>query len=220
MKKVRKARYYCIEGLDGAGKSTHCKKLVEHLRNRGFKVLLTKEPGTIHAPLTMELRGIMLDVKHEQQMTPAAREFISQAIRSIHIDKVIVPALQEYDYIIQDRGVLSGLCYGHVCGNTHLFLSQLAAEACRGVNCHWHDLYDKVIYMRVDPATGLLSAQNTKQEFAAGDVIEAKGKEFMYKVRKDMDEMVHAFPHCTIEMDGKTIDENFNEILRNIDLGV
>lgn len=216
---MRKAKYFCFEGTEGSGKTTHTAKLAKYLQDKGFKVLLTKEPGTPHAPLTMELRGIMLDAKYEAQMTVAAREFISQAIRSIHIDKVIVPALEEYDYIIQDRGILSGLCYGHACGNSHLFLSQLASETCRNVGCDWHDLYDKVIYMRVDPAVGLLSAQKTKQEFAAGDAMEAKGSEFMRKVRKDMDNMVSAFPHCTIDMEGKTVDENFNEILRNLGLG-
>lgn len=216
---MRKAKYLCFEGTEGSGKTTHTAKLVKYLQDKGFKVLLTKEPGTPHAPLTMELRGIMLDAKYEAQMTVSAREFISQAIRSIHIDKVIIPALQEYDYIIQDRGILSGLSYGHACGNSHLFLSELAAATCRNLKCDWHDVYDQIIYMRVDPAAGLLSAQKAKQEFAAGDAMEAKGSEFMHRVRKDMDEMVHAFPHCTIDMEGKTVDENFNEILRNLHLG-
>lgn len=216
---MRKAKYLCFEGTEGSGKTTHTTKLVKYLQDKGFKVLLTKEPGTPLAPLTMELRGIMLDAKYESQMTVAAREFISQAIRSIHIEHVIVPALDQYDYIIQDRGILSGFAYGHACGNGHLFLSQLAAEACRAAKCDWHDLYDKVIYLRNDAAKGLARAKLAKQEFAAGDAIEAKGNEFMLRVAKDMNEMVHAFPHCTIDMEGKTVEENFNEILRNIGLG-
>ncbi len=215
----RKAKYICFEGTEGSGKSTHTTKLVKYLQDKGFKVLQTKEPGTPLAPLTMELRGIMLDAKHESQMTATAREFISQAIRSIHIEKVIIPALQEYDYIIQDRGILSGISYGHACGNQHLFLAQLASEACKNTSADWHELYDKVVYLRVDPEVGLLSAQAAKKEFAAGDAIEAKGSEFMRIVRKDMDGMVHAFPHCTIDMEGKTVEENFNEILRQLDLG-
>lgn len=215
----RKAKYICFEGVEGSFKTTHVAKLTEFLRAKGFKVLTTKEPGTTHVSLTMELRGIMLDAKHESQMTPVARELISQAIRSIHIDKVIIPALQEYDYIIQDRGILSGFCYGHICGNSHLFLSQLASEVCRNTKCSWHDLYDKVIYLKNNPVKGLELARQTKQEFAAGDAIETRGNEFMLGVAKDMDQMVHAFPHCIINVEGKTVDENFNEILRNIVIG-
>lgn len=216
---MRKAKYLCFEGTEGAGKSTHTKKLADYLTAKGYKVLLTKEPGTPLVPLTMELRKVMLDATYDSQLTVPARELISQAIRSVHIDKLIMPALSEYDYIIQDRGILSGMAYGHACGNNHLFLNHLAAEVCKNADRSWHDLYDKVIYLKVDPAVGLLSAQKAKQEFAAGDAIEAKGNDFMRQVRKDMDEMVHAFPHCTINMEGKTVEENFKEILRNIGLG-
>ncbi len=215
----RRAKYFCLEGTEGSGKSTHTARLVKHLQDKGFKVLQTKEPGTPLAPVTMDLRGIMLDAKHESQMTVAAREFISQAIRSIHIEKVILPALEEYDYIIQDRGILSGLTYGHACGNSHLFLAQLASEVCAKVPGDWHNLYDKVIYLKNDAAKGLARAKQAKQEFADGDAMEAKGDQFMMQVAKDMDEMVHAFPHCTINVEGKTVEENFTEILRNLNLG-
>jgi len=214
-----KAKYYVIEGVEGSGKSTHTKKLASYLENNGFKVLLSKEPGTPLAPLTMELRGVMLDAKHEEQMTVPARELISQAIRSIHLEKVIIPAFDNYDYIIQDRGILSGLAYGHQCGNSHWDLNQLASMVTRVSGSNWHDLYSKVIYLKGDPAKGLARALNAKQEFAAGDAMEAKGSDFMSRVAKDMDEMVQAFPHCIINMEGKTVEENFNEILRNIGLG-
>lgn len=217
---MRKAKYICFEGTEGSFKTTNAAKLAKYLEDKGYKVLLTKEPGTPHAPLTMELRGIMLDAKHESQMTAPAREFISQAIRSIHIEKVIVPALKEYDFIIQDRGILSGICYGHACGNSHLFLAQLASEVCHNVGVDWHELYDKVVLLRNNAAVGLARAESSKREFETGDAIEARGVEFMLRVAKDMDEMVHAFPHCTIDVEGKTVDENFAEILRQLDLGV
>src|SRR5512135_1519125 len=100
---MRKAKYICFEGTEGSFKTTNAVMLAKYLEGKGYKVLLTKEPGTPLSPLTMELRGIMLDAQYESQMTMVAREFISQAIRSIHIEKIILPALQEYDFIIQDR---------------------------------------------------------------------------------------------------------------------
>lgn len=216
---LRKARYFVFEGVDGSGKTTHCKKLAEYLRTKGFRVLETKEPGSPLAPLTMELRGVMLDAKHESQMTVVAREFISQAIRSIHIEKVIIPALQEYDFIIQDRGILSGLSYGHVCGNQHLLLAQLAYEVCKNTGRDWSELYDNVIYLKNNVIKGLATAKESKKEFTSGDAIEAKGNDFMLKVAKDMEQMVSAFPHCIIDVEGKTVDENFKEILRHLNLG-
>lgn len=213
---MRKAKYLCLEGTEGSGKSTHTAKLVRYLTEKGYKVLQTKEPGTTLAPLTMTLRGIMLDGAYEGQITVPARELISQAIRSIHIEKVIIPALPEYDFIVQDRGLLSGLAYGHSCGNSHWFLTQLASEVTRASGGTPYELYDMVLYLKNDAGRGLARAQQAKQEFAAGDAIEAKGTAFMENVAKDMDEMVKAFPHCIINMEGKTVEENFAEILRNL----
>lgn len=215
-----KAKYIVFEGTEGCGKSTYTKMLVEHLTNKGYKVLQTKEPGSPLAPVTMALRGIMLDAKHDEELTVAGRELISQAIRSIHLEKVIMPALEEYDYIIQDRGLLSGLAYGYACGNSHWFLTQMMNQVVAPLKLGYaYDLYDKVMYLKTDTARGLARARGSKQEFAAGDAMEARGNTFMAKVAKDMDEMVQAFPHCTINVDDKTIEENFQEILRQIPLG-
>src|ERR1019366_42337 len=136
----------CLEGCEGVGKTTQTQKLVDHLRAKGFKVLQTKEPGTPHLPLTMLLRGVMLDKQYDEQLTPLARELISQAIRSIHIEKLIVPALTEYDYIIQDRGILSGLAYGSACGNDPDWLLNLAHKVVPSdimIN-NAHLLYDSI----------------------------------------------------------------------------
>jgi dTMP kinase len=213
---MRKAKYICFEGTEGSGKTTHTTRLAKYLTDKGFKVLLTKEPGTPLAPLTMELRKIMLDNKYEGEMTVASRELISQAIRSIHIDKIIVPALATHDYIIQDRGLLSGLAYGHACGNSHWFLTQMMSEVTKNADRHGFELYDKVVYLKNNAARGLARAQQAKQEFAGGDAMESRGTSFIEKCAKDMDEMVEAFPHCTIDVEGKPVEDNFAEILRNL----
>ena len=116
------AKYILIEGTEGAGKGTQIEKLVKYLESKGHKVLSTKEPGTPHLPLTMEQRKIMLDDKYSSQMSLKGRELQSQSIRSNHLVKLIKPALDEYDFIIQDRGLVSGLAYGEACGNPLEFL--------------------------------------------------------------------------------------------------
>jgi dTMP kinase len=216
---MNNCRYICLEGCEGSGKTTHAKKLVDYLTHKGFKVLHTKEPGTPHAPLTMELRGIMLDAKYDAQLTTPAREMVSQAIRSIHLEKVVLPALSEYNFIIQDRGILSGLSYGHACGNSHWFMTQLLNEVVKSSGRDIYSLYDKVILLKNDAAKGLLRAQAAKQEFAAGDAIEARGAAFMQQVSSNMDDMVKAFPHSIINMEGKPVAQNFDEILKCLGLG-
>jgi dTMP kinase len=211
----KKAAYICFEGTEGVGKTTQTQKLVDYLRSKGFSVLQTKEPGTTLAPLTMQLRGIMLDKQYDDALTAPARELISQAIRSIHMEKVILPAVAEYDFIIQDRGVLSGLAYGTACGNdieTLIGLSEYVTESSRSI---LNDgLYDCIIYLKGDVSAGLKKAQSSKQEFKTGDAMESRGNDFIAQCSKNMDTFSEAFPTTsTISVDNKNIDEVFADIL-------
>lgn len=213
------ARYIVLEGVEGVGKTTQTQKLVDHLRLKGYKVLQTKEPGTPLSPLTMTLRGIMLDKQYDDQLTPTARELISQAIRSIHMDKIIVPALTEYDFIVQDRGVLSGLAYGSACGNPiemlislGQFVTKRSRENLIGT------IYSDIIYLKGDVSAGLDKALSAKQEFAAGDAMEARGKSFLQTVSLNMDEFSQAFNTHMINVDGKSIENVFMDILKALNI--
>lgn len=216
---MKKARYICLEGTEGVGKTTQTQLLVDVLKARGFSVLQTKEPGTSLVPLTMILRGIMLDAQYDAELTRPARELISQAIRSIHMERLILPSLYNYDFIIQDRGVLSGLAYGTACGNDVRFLNQLIDDVMpiddyTGTTVD----YERVVYLRGDSKKGLARAKTAKQEFAAGDAIEAKGDSFMTQVSKNMDFMSEGFPTVRIDVDGKSIEDVHNEILASLGL--
>lgn len=212
---MKKARYICFEGTEGVGKTTHTQKLVDHLRSKGYSVLQTKEPGTPLSPLTMQLRGIMLDKQYDEELTPQARELVSQAIRSIHMEKVVRPAMSQYDFIIQDRGTLSGLSYGKACGNEESDLMYLATYA---TNHNPLELYDSIIYLKGDVSRGLSKAKAAKQEFKAGDAMEARGVSFLEKARANMDEMSTWYPSAAILVDGKSIEEVFQEILNALDI--
>lgn len=223
---MKKARYICLEGTEGVGKTTQTQLLVDVLRSRGFSVLQTKEPGTPLVPLTMVLRGIMLDNQYDAQMTRPAREFISQAIRSIHLEQLIVPNIDKYDFIIQDRGILSGYAYGTGCGNQYGFLQQLSNEVVDSADNNSNifppsatKIYDSVIYLRGDSKKGLAKAKQAKQEFAAGDAMESRGNSFIEQVSFNMDFMSEGFNTVKIDVDGKTIEEVHNEILMNLGLG-
>ena len=218
---MKKARYICLEGTEGVGKTTQTQKLVDFLRSSGYKVLQTKEPGTPHAPLTMQLRGIMLDKQYDEQLTTQARELISQAIRSIHLERVIVPALHEYDFIIQDRGILSGLSYGSACGNETSMLESIAKYILPiSLKSPFapYDIYDDVIYLRGNIKEGLKKAISSKQEFATGDAMEAKGSMFLENVSSNMDRIGQRFYAKVVDVDGKSIDEVFSDILNILDI--
>jgi dTMP kinase len=219
---MKKAQYICFEGTEGVGKTTQTKKLVDYLRSKDYKVLQTKEPGIDLIPLTMTLRGIMLDNQYDSVLTRPAREFISQAIRSIHLERLIIPSLSEYDYIIQDRGILSGYAYGKACGNDIEDLIKMANINVDSADQVVDDLYlpfaaekiyDKVLLLQADPSKSLDRAKTSKQEFETGDAMESRGSTFISKVAENMLSLSQRFNTSIIDVQNKNIEEVHKEIL-------
>lgn len=216
---MKRAKYICFEGTEGVGKTTQAEKLVDYLRSKGYKVLHTKEPGTQHIPLTMMLRDIMLNNKYDDILTRPAREFIGQAIRSIHLEKLICPALKEYDFIVQDRGLLSGYSYGMACGNKYEDLASMTAQNFRSaldsnnLSSTPELLYDKVVYLRGNIVKALERAKASKNEFAEGDAMESRDTLFLNRVSENMNTLSYRFNTIVIDIDGKTVDEIHLEIL-------
>jgi len=224
---MKKAIYICFEGTEGVGKTTQAERLYRFLLSKGFKVLHTKEPGSPHSPITMALRNIMLSNDYDKDMTIPARELISQAIRSIHLEKIIAPALTEYDFIIQDRGILSGYAYGLACGNEISLLRKLSSSNIDslinkfphlGISQWPYELYDHVILLNGDVDQGLRAAITSKQEFTNGDAIESRGSDFINLVSNIMRVQSSDFNTVKIDVDSKTIDEIHEEILTSLKL--
>jgi dTMP kinase len=102
---VARGRFITLEGLDGAGKSTHLIWLVDTLRARGTVVVQTREPGG--TVLGEKLRALLLaDSMHLE--TEALLMF---AARREHIAQVIEPALARGDWVVCDRFTDASFAY-------------------------------------------------------------------------------------------------------------
>ncbi len=84
---MTRGRFLTLEGVDGAGKSTHVAWIAEQLRARGHAVLVTREPGG--TPLAERLRELVL----AEPMDPIAETLLLFAARADHVQRVIAPAL-------------------------------------------------------------------------------------------------------------------------------
>lgn len=89
--------FVTLEGLDGAGKSTHVEGLVNHLRGRGLDVVCTREPGGTELGET--LRHIVLT----QTMQLETETLLMFASRCEHLRTVIEPALAAGKWVVCDR---------------------------------------------------------------------------------------------------------------------
>ena len=92
-----RGKFITLEGIDGAGKSTHVQWLAERLRARVRTVVVTREPGG--TPLGEQLREIIL---HEP-MDLDSEALLVFAARQEHIRKVIVPSLEAGAWVLSDR---------------------------------------------------------------------------------------------------------------------
>jgi dTMP kinase len=90
-------RFITLEGIDGAGKSTHIPWLADELKARGHKVVMTREPGG--TPFGEALRALLL---HES-ITHDSEALLMFAARREHLERIIRPALARGDWVLCDR---------------------------------------------------------------------------------------------------------------------
>jgi dTMP kinase len=100
-----RGKFVTLEGIDGAGKSTHVKTVAAMLEACGKKVLLTREPGG--TPLAESLREILL----HQAMHLETEALLMFAARREHLDRLILPALAAGTWIVSDRFTDASFAY-------------------------------------------------------------------------------------------------------------
>ncbi len=110
MKKQPSGKFVVFEGLDGSGQSTQVALLADFLKNKGYNVLVTKEP-TRESPAAQEIR---LALEEKQNLSPRKLQELFVEDRRWHLEKIVCPFLQESDknIVISDRYFFSTLAFG------------------------------------------------------------------------------------------------------------
>ncbi len=104
---VERGKFITLEGVDGAGKSTHIPYITELLQRGGREIIVTREPGG--TPLAERLRELLL---HEA-MHPETETLLMFAARREHIERVIEPALVRGAWVLSDRFTDASFAYQH-----------------------------------------------------------------------------------------------------------
>jgi dTMP kinase len=92
--------FITLEGIDGTGKSTQYQMLVRHLKQRGYRVCATREPGGTR--VGEQIRRILLD-SSTQKLSPLAELALMYAARAQHLEEVVRPALARGEVVVSDR---------------------------------------------------------------------------------------------------------------------
>jgi dTMP kinase len=167
-----------VEGVEGSGKSTHCRLLAEWLRARRHDVVLTSEPdGT---PLGAAIRGLFEE--EGAPPTPLTQTFLFLAARQHHVAQVIRPALARGAVVISDRYADATLAYQGFGGGMDLeTIRDLNALATDGV------MPDLTLLLDLDPAEGMKRISDR-----ALDAFEKMDLGFHRRVREGYLEIAHA----------------------------
>ena len=130
-------KFLTLEGVDGAGKSTHIEFIADAVRSKGAHVIVTREPGG--TDLAERLRNEILG----EPMPPIVETLLVFAARADHVDRVIQPALATGQYVICDRFTDATLAYqGAGNGVSADLIARLAEAAHPGLKPHRTLVFD------------------------------------------------------------------------------
>ena len=103
-----KGIFITMEGPDGSGKTTQIQLLSEFLKEQGYEVLITREPGG--TPISEAVRELLLDPAHKE-MKPETEMLLYAAARAQLVQELIGPAIDAGKAVISDRFVDSSVVY-------------------------------------------------------------------------------------------------------------
>jgi dTMP kinase len=192
-----------LEGGEGAGKSTQARLLAIWLRDRGYDVVTTYEPGA--TKIGMRLRALLLDTAHTG-MSPRAEALMYAADRAEHVQSVIIPALERGSIVVTDRYVDSTLSYQGA--GRELALADIAALNSFATGGLVPEL---TVLLDLAPATGL------SRRLSSADRLESEPIDFHQRVRDAFLRIAAAEPSRYLVLDATRPEA---EISREIQLRV
>ncbi|MFC4533064.1 dTMP kinase [Sphaerisporangium dianthi] len=193
--------FIAFEGGEGSGKTTQSRLIAIWLRDQGFDVVQTREPGS--TKVGMRLRAILLDSAH-QGLSARSETLLYAADRAEHVEKVIRPALHRGAMVVCDRYVDSSLAYqGAGRELDQQDVAKVNSWATGGL------VPDLTVLIDVPPSVGL-----TRMASPA-DRIEAEPLEFHERVRREFRALAAADPDRYLVVDGQGTQQEISMVIQD-----
>ncbi|MES2208241.1 MAG: dTMP kinase [Pseudomonadota bacterium] len=200
--------FITVEGIDGAGKSTHLPYIHSVFRKEGFNVLETREPGG--TPVANKLRDILL----QETLAPETELLLMFAARNEHLQKSILPALSEGKCVLCDRFTDSSYAYqGGGRGIDNEIIQHLET---------WvqHDIKpDLTLYFDLSVELSLERRALRNQEHNIKDRFEDESPYFFERVRQGYLDRIKQQPHRFYVLNGADsipiIQERLSDFLKD-----
>jgi dTMP kinase len=200
--------FITAEGPEGAGKTTVLNKLGTALKQKGYKIVMTREPGGIN--IAEQIRTILLN-KENTEMDYRTEALLYAAARRQHLVEKVIPALNDGAIVLCDRFIDSSLVYqGYARG--------LGIEEVYSINRFaTQDLMPNLtIFFDVDVEVGLKRiSDNQGREVNRLDL---ETMDFHTKVREGFKLLLDKFPERIYEVDaGQSLDKVYSAVKSKIE---
>lgn len=196
--------FITLEGPEGSGKTSHIPYLVEYLREKGYMVFPTREPGG--TSIGEQIREVIHDMKNVE-MHPRTETLLYQAARAQIVEQVIKPRLADGEIVISDRYYDSTIAYQGYGHQQNLEqVRALVKYATGGL------VPDLTVLLDLDIEVGLKRKKNADE----WNRMDAYTVEFHQRVRNGYHEMVKDEPNRWVVVDAEQKWEVVQEDLKRV----
>ncbi|MCW3993299.1 MAG: dTMP kinase [Candidatus Bathyarchaeota archaeon] len=156
----RKDVFICVEGLDGCGKTTQTKLLVERLKKKGYDAIYTAEPS--RGKIGSFIKKYCLH--GETRVSSIVEALLFAADRFEHVEKEVISALNEGKLVVSDRYVYSSLAYQGAAGLDLEWIEKINEHAIRPDLAIFIDVEPETVIQRLKPRKSIMENLGTQRK--------------------------------------------------------
>lgn len=203
---MKRGLFITTEGTDGSGKTTQIKLIESYLKEKGFEVVVTREPGG--TAIGEKIRSIILDTENSN-MSYITEMMLYASARAQLVNELIKPSLAAYKVVICDRFIDSSFVYQGFGRNIDIELIERVNNiALDGVRP------DITIFFDIDPEIAL----KRRIQSTGADRIEQEAMDFHKKVYNGYKKLASMYPDRIKAIDSnRSIQEIFADAKEQID---
>ncbi|MDW7977776.1 MAG: dTMP kinase [Candidatus Caldarchaeum sp.] len=165
---MRRGLYIAVEGIDGAGKTTHAKLLTRKLSREGFKAIL------VHEPTDSEVGRIIRKALKNKTLPEEAMALLFAADRLI-LREVLNDAFKKNYVVVSDRSVLSSLAYQSAATKNRKWVEEVNRYAAKP---------DVVVFIDISPEKALRRLGHSLQRYERAAFLRSVRREYLRQLRR------------------------------------
>jgi dTMP kinase len=186
----RKGFFICVEGLDGCGKTTQARLLVKRLKRMGYDAVYTAEPS--RGRIGMLVKRYFLH--SERRVSAVIEALLFAADRFEHVEKEVIPALNEGKIVVSDRYVYSSLAYQGANGLDLKWIEMINDYVIRPGLAIFVDVEPEAVVRRLKPKKSVMENLETQHKVREvytnfvkkGELVEINGNKSKREVADDI----------------------------------